>query len=79
MLLLTACSRTEPVPVVVTEIRTIKQYPPDIWLRSCADYLPARIDIHSTGDLARAIPPLISAIEQCSEDKARLRAWAAGR
>lgn len=62
--------------MVITEVQVIKTLPPDIWLRDCSDYLPARIDISETGDLARAIPPLVSAIEQCNEDKARLREWA---
>lgn len=60
---------------MITETRVVKEYPPEVWLRPCTDYLPARIDINETGDLARAIPPLVSAIEQCDEDKTRLREW----
>jgi len=62
--------------ITITEVEIVKQYPPDVWLRACTDYLPKQIKIESTGDLAKAIPPLVSAIEQCDLDKTALREWA---
>lgn len=74
MLLLIGCSTQEPV--IITSYEVIREKPPAVWLADCSDYLGDVPQVTVNEDLALAIPPLVSALEQCTADKRALRNWA---
>jgi hypothetical protein len=59
----------------MTEVKVIRETPPEIWLKDCTDYLPHIDPITETGELALIVGPLVNALLQCNADKKALREW----
>lgn len=61
--------------VTVVDVEVVRETPPPIWLRPCSGYLSTQAPVESNGDLALVVAPLVSAIEQCDQDKKAIREW----
>lgn len=72
-LLLIGCETQ--TPVVITNFEVIRESPPAVWLVDCEEYIEHLPDVETNADLALAVGPLVSAIEQCTADKRALRQW----
>lgn len=62
--------------MTVTETRTIKELPPEMWLGGCMQYLPeAKPDVTNAGELAEVPGVLTGALLQCDKDIENIRQW----
>lgn len=71
----TGCAQ-QPAQPLVTEVKTVYVLPPTVWLVDCREYitdLPPQVVVNP--DLARAIAPLVRAIELCSANVHSLVRW----